>query len=168
MHKHCDASHRHAKCKKCRFCACLICPVDVFSVAAYLAVMTAVSAYLGLKAVHALCALLTLLLFIWRGHLSLRGRSIPKLWMRQIPDKVDLLLLLSGVALVFVTGQYPFVYDWITVKLVIVVAYIGLGFVALHFGKSQRIRRAAWLAALVLFAYIVVLAHSKQIIPLAV
>jgi len=124
------------------------------------------NAYPALKVVHASCAMLTLMLFIWRGRLSLQGRSIPRRWLRWVPDSVDTVLLSTGIALVFVTGQYPFEVDWITVKLIAVVTYIGLGFIALRFGRTLRVRRVAWAGALLVFSYIVLLAHFKQILPI--
>jgi uncharacterized membrane protein SirB2 len=121
------------------------------------------SALPALKVVHASCALLALLLFIWRGRLSIEGREIPRLWRRRVPDSVDTLLLGTGVALVFVTGQYPFVVGWVTVKLLAVVIYIALGFVVFRFGRSRQARKTAWVAALAVFACIVWLAYFRHI-----
>ena len=124
--------------------------------------MTMTGTYTLLKSLHAGCAAATLGLFIWRTHLSLDGRRIPQRWLRRVPDSVDALLLLSGVALVFVTGQYPFEQAWISIKLLMVVLYIGLGFVVLRFGRTLSARRTARGAALLVFAYIVWLAVSKS------
>lgn len=116
-----------------------------------------------LKAVHASCAMLTLLLFIWRGRLAIAGKQISQHWMRRVPDSVDALLLGTGVALVFVTGQYPFVVDWITIKLLAVIVYIALGFVVFRFGRTRKVKKAAWLTALAVFACIVWLAVFRQV-----
>lgn len=116
-----------------------------------------------LKAVHASCAILTLLLFIWRGRLSIEGKEVPQRWMRRVPDSVDTLLLGTGVALVLITGQYPFTVTWITVKLLAVIVYIALGFVVFRFGRTRKVRKTAWLTALAVFACIVWLAVFRQI-----
>jgi len=122
------------------------------------------TAYPALKMVHAGCAALTLLLFVWRGRLSIRGKRISRRLLRLVPDSVDSILLGSGIALVFVTGQYPFVNDWVTLKLLAVIAYIALGFVALRFGRSRLEKQAAWVAAMLVFAGIVWLAHARPIV----
>lgn len=121
------------------------------------------TAYPTLKMVHAGCAALTLLLFIWRGRQSIRGRQISRRLLRMVPDSVDSILLGSGIALMFVTGQYPFVNDWMTLKLLAVIAYIALGFVALRCGRSRLEKQAAWIAAMLVFAGIVWLAHARQV-----
>jgi len=120
-------------------------------------------AYSTVKIIHASCALLTLLLFIWRGRLSLQGERISHRWLRILPDSVDTLLLATGVALIYLTGQYPFTMSWISIKLMAVLLYILLGMLALRFAKTIRVRRAAWLAALGVFAAIVWLAHTRQV-----
>ncbi len=53
------------------------------------------------------------------------------------------------------TGQYPGTTPWLSVKLVAVVLYIGLGMVAFRFAQDRRIKLIAWLAAVVVFALIV-------------
>ncbi len=69
--------------------------------------------------------------------------------------------------MLFVIGLSPLAGDWISIKLIMVVIYILLGMVVLHFGKTPVIRRLAWLGALMVFACIVWLAHFKEILPLA-
>jgi len=118
--------------------------------------------YPVLKIIHASCALLTLLLFVWRGRLAVEGVAIPRRWLRWVPDSVDSLLLGTGIALVFVTAQYPFVADWVTAKLAAVIIYIALGFIVFRFGKTRMQRKAAWLAAMGVFSAIVWLAHFHQ------
>lgn len=71
-----------------------------------------------------------------------------------MPDSVDTLLFVSGVALIVATGQYPFEAAWITVKLFLVLLYIGLGFVAFGAASDSRVRKSAWLFALLLFGLI--------------
>ena len=116
-----------------------------------------------LKVIHASCALLTLVLFIWRGRLAIDGRDISRRWLRRVPDSVDTLLLATGVGLVFVTGQYPFAVGWLTVKLLAVMVYIALGFVVFRFARSRRQRRVAWIAAMGVFFAIVWLAWAQHL-----
>ncbi|MDQ6964971.1 MAG: SirB2 family protein, partial [Mariprofundales bacterium] len=66
--------------------------------------------------------------------------------------------------MVVVLEQYPLEQAWITAKLVAVLLYIGLGFIAFR-GSGVALSRAAWLAALVVFGYIVMVAHSQTAWP---
>jgi len=119
--------------------------------------------YFPLKLLHASCAATALVLFLWRGRLALQERAISRRWLRWIPDSVDTILLLSGISLVLVTGQYPRGDDWISLKLLAVATYIALGFVVLRFARTQGMRLAAFVAALAVFACIVWLAHAREL-----
>lgn len=125
------------------------------------------TSYTLLKSLHVICALATLLLFIWRCRAVFSGRALSRRWLRHVTDSVDTLLLGSGVALLFVIGLSPLAGGWISVKLVAVFIYIVLGMVTLHFGRTMAIRRKAGAGALFVFAYILLLAHFKEVLPLA-
>ena len=58
--------------------------------------------------------------------------------------------------------QYPFVHAWLTTKVVVLVFYIGLGMLALTYGKTRRIRVGSWIAAQLCFMYIVAVALTKH------
>ena len=118
-----------------------------------------------LKAFHAGCASLSLGLFVWRGGRVLRRKPVSsRLWARIIPDTVDMLLLASGVGLAWWLRQTPFASAWLTAKLTAVILYIILGFVVMR-GRSLNARRAAWSAALIVFAYIVAVAFTRSPLP---
>ena len=51
---------------------------------------------------------------------------------------------------------------WLAAKLVALLAYIGLGALALRPGRSKGARAAAWLAALAVFAYIAAVAVTRS------
>lgn len=112
-------------------------------------------------ALHEGAAAGTLALFIWRGWRMWRGRPVAVLlWRRIVPDTIDTLLLLTGVAMAVMLAIHPLKQPWLAAKLAAVAGYIGLGFVA--FRGSGATARCAWLAALLLFGYIVAVAHSRQ------
>ncbi len=116
------------------------------------------------RMLHVSCVVLALLLFVWRGWRSWQERPIRQvLWRRIIPDSVDTLLLLSGLSMMFMLGQYPFAESWITLKLALVLIYILLGFVAFRLSHSLRVRRASWLGALVVFVSIVSVARLHEV-----
>jgi uncharacterized membrane protein SirB2 len=60
------------------------------------------------------------------------------------------------------SGQYPFVDAWLTAKVLGLTAYIILGSLALRAGSAPGIRISAWLAALVVFGWIVSVALTRQ------
>ena len=122
--------------------------------------------FLTLKAIHVSCAVISLALFFLRGIWSFNGSPIMRQrWIKVVPHIVDTLLLASALALAFTIEQYPFVDAWLTAKVFGLVLYILLGSVALKHGKSKTIRVSAWLAALVVFAYIVLVAKQHNPLP---
>lgn len=119
--------------------------------------------YAAIKHIHFTCVVLSLLGFIVRGLWMLGGSNmLQERWVRVVPHVVDTLLLASAIALAVMIGQYPFVHGWLTAKVLGLVAYIGLGTVALKRGRTRRIRLTAWLAALAVFGYIVSVALTHD------
>ena len=83
-------------------------------------------------------------------------------WVRIAPHVIDTLLLASALTMAFWSGQYPFVQPWLTAKVLALLAYIGIGTVALKRGRTKRTRTIAFVAALAVFAYIVRVAVTRQ------
>lgn len=122
--------------------------------------------YAAVKAVHVGCVGLSYLLFVLRGLWMLRESPLlRKPWVRILPHAVDSLLLASALTMAFATGQYPFVSDWLTAKVLALCAYIALGSAALRHGRSRSARLAAWLAAQAVFFYIVAVALTRDPLP---
>ncbi|MDD5383877.1 MAG: SirB2 family protein [Gallionella sp.] len=122
--------------------------------------------FLTLKAIHVSCAFISFALFFLRGIWSFKGSPIMRQgWVKVVPHIVDTLLLVSALALAFTIQQYPFVDAWLTAKVFGLLLYIGLGSVALKYGKSKAIRISAWLAALAVFVYIVLVAAKHNPLP---
>ena len=82
--------------------------------------------------------------------------------MRIVPHIVDTLLLASAVALAVRIHQHPLVHGWLTAKVLALIAYIVVGAMGLHYGRTKRIRALAFGAALLIFAYIVGVALTRQ------
>lgn len=106
--------------------------------------------------------------------LSISGFMLRALWMVQdsarlharpskiLPHVNDALLLGSALAMVFMSGQYPFVLSWLTAKVLGLLVYIVLGMVALKWGKSRTVRIGAGVLAVLTFVYIVSVAISRS------
>lgn len=122
--------------------------------------------YLTLKHLHVTTVALSFFLFFLRGVWMLADS--PRLaarWVKFVPHINDTVLLMSAITLTVIIGQYPFVHDWLTAKVLGLLAYIGLGMVALKRGRTKRVRLAAWLGALLVFGYIVAVARTKTPLP---
>ncbi len=122
--------------------------------------------YLIVKSLHVLCAALTFVSFVTRG--IWMWRDSPRLqrrWVRVVPHLVDTVLLVSAGTLVVITHQYPGPVAWLNAKLVALVLYIVLGMIALRRGRSMAARRGAFVAALCVFVYIVLVALTRQHVP---
>ncbi|MBV7300094.1 SirB2 family protein [Enterovibrio paralichthyis] len=107
--------------------------------------------YVALKHTHLLFIALSVSLFIIRFVWSMMGsKMMEKKWVKVVPHIIDTVLLTSGVALVFITGFIPFTPAalWMTEKLTCVLAYIALGYVALHYSRGMAFRLFAFFGAL--------------------
>lgn len=119
--------------------------------------------YLFVKYLHITCAVSSGSFFLLRGIWMLRESDmLQQRWVKVLPHIVDTLLLSSALIMVFWSAQYPFVQPWLTAKVLALLAYIGLGTVALKRGKTKAVRIWAFVAALATFAYIVAVALTKQ------
>ncbi len=119
--------------------------------------------YLALKHFHVTCAVLSGSLFLLRGFWMLRdSAALQQRWVRIAPHVIDTLLLTSALVMVFWSGQYPFVQNWLTAKVIALVVYIRLGTIALKRGKTKAVRVKAFIGALLVFAYIVGVALTRQ------
>jgi uncharacterized membrane protein SirB2 len=86
-------------------------------------------------------------------------------WARIVPHINDTLLLASGIALAVLMQQYPLVHGWLTAKLFALIAYIVLGTLALKRGKTKAQRVTAWIAALLVFGYMLAVARAHDPLP---
>ncbi len=119
--------------------------------------------YALVKYIHVVSVTLSLAGFFVRGLLIARGSPLmASWWIRVLPHINDTVLLNAAVGLVLMSGQYPFVDAWLTAKVLGLTAYIILGSLALRAGGTPRIRLFAWLAALVVFGWIVSVALTRQ------
>lgn len=122
--------------------------------------------YLAIKHVHLTCVGLSGSLFLLRGFWKMRDSTmLQQRWVKILPHIIDTALLGSAIALAWWSGQYPFQQNWLTAKLLALLLYIVLGTFALKRGKTPAIRMAAFIAAILIFAYIISVALSRQPIP---
>ena len=123
-----------------------------------------------LKIIHISCVAITGALFFGRGLLMLAESPLRKARvLRIVPHVNDTLLLASALWMAAKSSQYPFVDAWLTAKLLALIAYIGIGMIALSnsTGRTRRVRMAAWIVALLVLAYIVAVAWTRSPLPIA-
>lgn len=125
--------------------------------------MELVMLYQIIKTTHILCAISSISFFIIRGIWMMQSsQRLAQSWVKTTSRTIDTILLMSALSLVFITEQYPGVMGWLTVKLIALLVYIGLGMVALHWGKTRQIRITAWIASIIVFSYIVSVALTRN------
>src|SRR5215207_681820 len=105
--------------------------------------------YLGLRHAHIGFAILSIGFFIVRGGMMLAGSPwLQAPALRILPHAIDTLLLTTALMLTTVIHQYPFTTGWLTMKVLLLVAYILLGSIAIKRGRTRGKRIAAFIAAL--------------------
>jgi len=115
------------------------------------------------KTIHVTCVFITFILFFVRGlWMILDSELLQRKWTRRVPPVIDTLLLASAIVLAVTTRQYPIVEAWLTAKVVALFLYIGLGMLALTYGKTKQIRIGSWIAAQLVFLYIVAVALTRN------
>lgn len=119
--------------------------------------------YWSIKNTHVVTALLSGAIFLFQGMLMWRASPWQKtLWFRYLPHVVDSVLLLSAIALAWITRQAPWEVSWLGTKLWVLLAYILCGAVALKRGPTMRIRRVFLFVALGLYAQIIATAVTRN------
>ena len=119
-----------------------------------------------IKQLHLTTIAITLALFVLRGFWMMVDSSLLQArWVRIVPHINDALLLTSGIGLAVLMQQYPLVHGWLTAKFFALILYIVLGTIALKRGKTRGQRITAWIAALLVFGYMVAVAHAHAPFP---
>lgn len=122
--------------------------------------------YIILKHLHVTCVVLSGLGFCFRGWWMLRDSALlGRRFARVAPHIIDSLLLGSAITMAVMSGQYPFAQSWLTAKFLGLLAYIGLGTMALKRGKTKAIRVRFLILALLAYAYIVSVALTRNPFP---
>jgi uncharacterized membrane protein SirB2 len=121
-----------------------------------------------IKLIHLLCVALTVLFFFGRGAVMFYDASfVSRRWVQRVAKSIDTVLLFSGIALAWLTEQLPWEDAWLGAKLMLLLLYILLGMVAFHWGRSQMVKMASWIAAMATYAGMVFIALTRSPWPFA-
>lgn len=119
--------------------------------------------YPQIRLFHISCALLSGSLFCLRGLMMLAGsRHYSHVVLRWLSYTIDTALLTAALMLMTIIHQYPFEQDWLTLKVLLIMAYIGLGLVALRFATTPRARAVSFAAALLVFLFTISVARAHH------
>lgn len=119
--------------------------------------------YTALKIIHITSAIFSYILFTIRGFWMMQASPrLQQRWVKILPHVIDTILLISAIALVTIIQQYPGISTWLNAKIGGLLLYIMLGMVALRFGKTRKIKTMSWIAAQIVFFYIVLVALTKN------
>lgn len=119
--------------------------------------------YPQIKLVHVAAVFLSGGLFLLRGLAVLGGTR----WGMVAPVRflsygIDIVLLSAALMLVTVLPSVVFANGWLWVKLALLVAYVVLGSLALRRGRTQRMRLACFVAALLAFVAMFTIARAHH------
>jgi uncharacterized membrane protein SirB2 len=122
-----------------------------------------IMSYAALKMIHVTSVAISYLLFSLRSVWMMQGSAaLQQRWVKITPHVVDTVLLTSAIALAIMIHQNPIHNSWLSAKVVGLLLYIGFGMIALRFGKTRKARISAWIAAQIVFFYIVLVAVTKN------
>ncbi len=87
-------------------------------------------------------------------------------WVNSWPSSylsytIDTILLTAALMLMTIVGQYPFVDSWLTIKLMLVLLYIALGYTALRV-ESAGLRWSSLGAAVLTYGFIITIARAHH------
>ena len=122
--------------------------------------------YATLLVIHLSAVGISLALFLLRGAWRVMDSPmLAKKWVKIVPHANDTVLLTAAIGMLIVAGLNPLQHGWLMAKIVALLAYIMLGTIALKRGKTPLQRNLAFIGALAVFAYMVAVAMSKQVVP---
>lgn len=119
--------------------------------------------YFEIRAVHIGAVALSGLLMLVRGiACNAFGASWVMAWpVRTLTYTIDTVLLTAALMLMTIIQQFPFVDGWLTMKALLLVVYVVLGYRALR-GGSARIRWANLVGAALVFGFIATIARAHS------
>ncbi|HET7833100.1 MAG TPA: SirB2 family protein [Gallionella sp.] len=122
--------------------------------------------YAAIKTLHISCVALSYSLFFLRGIWSLNNSSmLHSHYANVLPHVVDTVLLTSAITLAVMLGVSPLNSVWLLTKISALLLYIVLGSVAIRRGKTRRTKLTAWIAAQLVFCFIVATAITHSPTP---
>lgn len=122
--------------------------------------------YFALKHLHLTCITLSIVLFVTRFYWRKQNpSSLQKKWVKILPHTIDTVLLGSAIGMAIIASINPFEQHWLAAKILALLAYILAGTFAIKRAQSANAQNICFMLALACFAYILMVAISKQVVP---
>lgn len=119
--------------------------------------------YAQIKWIHVWAVVLSGGLLFLRGLAGHLGAGWTMAWpLRGLSYAIDTVLLTAALMLMSIVHQYPFAHPWLTAKVLLIAAYIVLGSYALKRGATRRQRIGCWVAAIVVYVFIIGVARTHD------
>ncbi len=119
--------------------------------------------YPDIKLVHVAAVLASGTLFLLRGVVLQAGARWPMaVPVRYLSYGIDTVLLTAALALLTVLPSATYANGWLTLKILLLLVYIGLGTFALKRGRTAGQRRACFVAALLVYACMFAIARTHH------
>ncbi len=121
--------------------------------------------YFIVKHVHVFLVIVSITFFqfrYWR-HRYFNIQPMPLLTV--MPHVIDTLLLITGIALAWAAGFTLFNSNWLLVKLLALLVYIIMGYLAMK--KTASLQWFAYLIATAAVCYMLIIATTKQPWPVS-
>lgn len=129
--------------------------------------MALIEHYLAFKHTHMALAAVSVALFAARGVGVLAGARWPmKALVRRTSVTIDTLLISAGGALWWLLSLHPLREHWLGFKLLLILAYIVIGSLALKRAPTRATKALAFAAALVCVAGVAALALTHGVVEL--
>ena len=122
--------------------------------------------YYWIRQLHIATVVFSVAFFALRYYwMLIRSQREKQRWVRVLSVVNDSSLLVAGISLALISGQYPFVAPWLSAKLVGLLAYIVLGTLALKRARTRPVRILTGLLALASAGYIISVALTRTPTP---
>jgi uncharacterized membrane protein SirB2 len=122
--------------------------------------------YLPLKHLHLTCITLSIVFFVTRFYWRKQNSGmLQKKWVKILPHTIDTVLLGSAIGMAIIASINPFEQHWLAAKILALLAYILAGTFAIKRAQSAHAQNISFVLALACFAYILMVAISKQVVP---
>jgi uncharacterized membrane protein SirB2 len=119
--------------------------------------------YPQIRLVHIVCVVLSGTLFFLRGSGVLAGARWPMaLPVRLVSYSIDTVLLTAALMLFAALPGAVFENGWLTVKLLLLVVYVGLGSFALKRAKPRSAKAGFFVAATVTYLFMFSIARAHD------
>lgn len=123
--------------------------------------------YSLIKTLHISCAIVSITGFAIRATLKLRESVLlTQRWLKITPHVIDSLLLASAIFLAVSSRQYPLQSGWLTAKVIALLLYIAVGFMAMRTTKNKLQQLFLVIVALLVAGYIFAVAINRNPIPI--